>query len=289
MRRINWKLIGIVLLWCIGLSAVISSLAFTEIKQRDVLCKSILIDINRSDENYFISKEDIRSILFSAGDSLVGTAANKIPLSLLERLLIANKYIKDAKVFIDVKGNLQVSIEQRKPLLRIINANNASYYVDVEGYKMPLSSLYSAHTIISNGFIEEQYDAKNDTIQTELLKSLFALSQYIHRSDFWEAQIEQIYVEANQDFVFVPRVGDHKIIFGDTSNMLEKFDNLMIFYKKALPKVGWQTYHTINVKYKGQIVASRNDIAEPIIATRIDSTETAKDSLIEESIKNNIN
>jgi cell division protein FtsQ len=60
--------------------------------------------------------------------------------------------------------------------------------------------------------------------------------------------------------------------------MVEKFDNLMIFYNKALPKVGWQTYHTINVKYKGQIVASRNDIAEPVLPLKNDSLETAIDS-----------
>mgnify|MGYP006175480433 CR=1 FL=1 len=55
MKSINWKLIGVITLWIVGLSAVISSFAFTEIKQRSVLCKSILIDINRDDENYFIN------------------------------------------------------------------------------------------------------------------------------------------------------------------------------------------------------------------------------------------
>lgn len=289
MKRIQWKLIGIVLLWLIGISAVVSSLAFTEIKQRDVLCKSILIDIHRSDENYFISKEDIRKILFSSGDSLIGTRVNEIRLSLLERLLVNNKYIKSAKVFIDVKGNLQVNLEQRKPLLRIINSNLASYYVDEDGFKMPLSSLYSARTIVSNGYIEENYNGKNDSIQTALVSSLYALSKYIKSDEFWDAQIEQIYVEQNHDFVFIPRVGDHKIVFGDTSNMADKFNNLLLFYKKAMPKVGWEMYHTINVKYKGQIVASRNDIAEPILPVRNDSLETAKDSLIKESIKNNIN
>lgn len=278
MKRINWKLIGVITLWVLGLSAVISSFAFTEIKQRSVLCKLVLIDINRDDENYFINKADVLKILYSTGDSLIGTKVDDIPLSLLERLIVANKYIKSAKVFIDVKGNLQVEIEQRKPLLRIINNTYQSFYIDEDGYKMPLSALYSARSIVSNGYIAESYDGKNDTLQTELASSLFALSKYIKANEFWDAQIEQIYIEENSDFVFIPRVGDHKIIFGDTSNMVEKFDNLMIFYNKALPKVGWQTYHTINVKFKGQIVASRNDIAEPILPTKSDSLETAIDS-----------
>ncbi len=278
MKNINWKLIGVITLWILGLSAVISSFAFTEIKQRSVLCKSILIDINRDDENYFINKADVLKILYSTGDSLIGTKIDEIPLSLLERLIVANKYIKSAKVFIDIKGNLQVEIQQRKPLMRIINHTYQSFYIDEDGNKMPLSSLYSARSIVCNGNILEAYDGKNDTLQTALASSLYALSKYIKADEFWEAQIEQIYIEQNNDFVFIPRVGDHKIIFGDTTNMVEKFDNLMIFYNKALPKVGWQTYHTINVKYKGQIVASRNDIAEPVLPVLTDSLETAIDS-----------
>ncbi len=278
MKNINWKLIGVITLWILGLSAVISSFAFTEIKQRSVLCKSILIDINRDDENYFINKADVLKILYSTGDSLIGTKIDEIPLSLLERLIVANKYIKSAKVFIDIKGNLQVEIQQRKPLMRIINHTYQSFYIDEDGNKMPLSSLYSARSIVCNGNILEAYDGKNDTLQTALASSLYALSKYIKADEFWEAQIEQIYIEQNNDFVFIPRVGDHKIIFGDTTNMVEKFDNLMIFYNKALPKVGWQTYHTINVKYKGQIVASRNDIAEPVLPLKNDSLETAIDS-----------
>ncbi len=278
MKNINWKLIGVITLWILGLCAVISSFAFTEIKQRSVLCKSILIDINRDDENYFINKADVLKILYSTGDSLIGTKIDEIPLSLLERLIVANKYIKSAKVFIDIKGNLQVEIKQRKPLMRIINHTYQSFYIDEDGNKMPLSSLYSARSIVCNGNILEAYDGKNDTLQTALASSLYALSKYIKADEFWEAQIEQIYIEQNNDFVFIPRVGDHKIIFGDTTNMVEKFDNLMIFYNKALPKVGWQTYHTINVKYKGQIVASRNDIAEPVLPLKNDSLETAIDS-----------
>lgn len=278
MKSINWKLIGVITLWIVGLSAVISSFAFTEIKQRSVLCKSILIDINRDDENYFINKADVLKILYSTGDSLIGTKVDEIPLSLLERLIVANKYIKSAKVFIDIKGNLQVEINQRKPLIRIINSTYQSFYIDEDGNKMPLSNLYSARSIVCNGNILESYDGKNDTLQTALVSSLYALSKFIKANEFWEAQIEQIYIEQNNDFVFIPRVGDHKIIFGDTTNMVEKFDNLMIFYNKALPKVGWQTYHTINVKYKGQIVASRNDIAEPVLPVLTDSLETAIDS-----------
>jgi len=32
----------------------------------------------------------------------------------------------------------------------------------------------------------------------------------------------------------------------------------LIFYKRAIPKVGWDTYKTINLKYANQIVCQKN-------------------------------
>ncbi len=280
MKKINWKLIGIVSLWVIGLSATVVSLAFTEVRQQRVLCKKIEININRDDENYFISKQEVLKILYSTGDSLVGTPIQKIPLSLLERLLKLNKYVENADVFIDIKGKLQVNLTQRKPVLRIMNANMQSYYLDEKGGKMPLSSLYSANVLVANGAIDERYDGLNDSVQSGLVRSLFYLGNVIRADKFWTAQVEQIYIEQNQDIILIPRLGDHKIVFGDTSNTLEKLNNLLVFYQKAMPKVGWQTYHTINVKFKGQLVCSRRDKAElPIInlndslALKVDSAQ----------------
>lgn len=279
MKSINWKLIGIVSLWIIGISAVITSLAFTEIRQQRVLCKKIDISINRDDENYFINKNDILKIIYSTGDSLIGTPIQKVPVSLLERLLKMNKYIDNADVFIDIKGNLQVNVIQRKPMLRIINNTYESFYIDEKGGKMPLSPLYSANVLVANGNIFEKYNAKDDSIQTPILRSLFYLSNVIRNDKFWNAQVEQIYIEQNQDIILIPRIGDHKIVFGDTSNANEKLENLLVFYKKALPKVGWETYHTINVKFKGQVVCSRRDKAELPVISLNDSLRNTVDSV----------
>lgn len=284
MKRINWKLIGIVSLWIIGTGVVISSLAFTEIRQQRVLCKKIEININRDDENYFINKNDILKIIYSTGDSLVGTPIQRIPVSLLERLLKMNKFINDADVFIDIKGKLQVNVKQRKPMLRIMNSNYESFYIDENGGKMPLSTLYSANVLVANGNIFESYNGKDDSIKTPTLRSLFYLSNVLRSDKFWNAQVEQIYIEQNQDIILIPRIGDHKIVFGDTSNANEKLENLLVFYQKALPKVGWETYHTINVKFKGQVVCSRRDKAELPVVSLSDSLRNTVDSV---SIKKN--
>jgi cell division protein FtsQ len=92
-----------------------------------------------------------------------------------------------------------------------------------------------------------------------MAKDLFKTAKFISDDKLWSDQIVQIYVNDNKDIELIPRIGDQKIIFGDGNLIEEKFRNLYIFYKKALPTVGWKTYSTINLKYKGQIVCERRD------------------------------
>ena len=75
--------------------------------------------------------------------------------------------------------------------------------------------------------------------------------------DFWNDQIEQIYVNQNNDVELIPRVGEQVIMLGSFENFEEKLANLKLFYDQAVPKVGWDKYSIINLKYKDQIVCTK--------------------------------
>jgi cell division protein FtsQ len=87
-----------------------------------------------------------------------------------------------------------------------------------------------------------------------VIKDLFALSNDLRNDEFLHAQIEQVYVSSNKEFVLVPMVGDQKIIFGHYEDALDKFQNLKIFYKEGLPYEGWRKYRRIDLRYRGQVV-----------------------------------
>jgi len=55
----------------------------------------------------------------------------------------------------------------------------------------------------------------------------------------------------------VPRVGNHTIRLGKAENYEEKLNNLLVFYREAMPVVGWDKYKVVNVEYKGQVVCQR--------------------------------
>ena len=83
------------------------------------------------------------------------------------------------------------------------------------------------------------------------------LARYINKDDFWSAQIEQLYVNENGDIELIPRVGNQKIIFGDATQMKEKFNKLFILYTKGFDKTGWNNYSAINLKFNDQVVCTR--------------------------------
>ncbi|HPB89741.1 MAG TPA: hypothetical protein PK738_06350, partial [Bacteroidales bacterium] len=75
----------------------------------------------------------------------------------------------------------------------------------------------------------------------------------ISSNDYWNKNIEQIYIE-NGDICLVSRVSHHKIIFGNCRNIDEKFKKLATFYKTIAPTDGWNTHNVVNLKYNKQII-----------------------------------
>lgn len=251
-----WNVFRIIL-WFGACFALLFVFGFADKRESEVLCRKIKIEIDQKQDNYFIDKSDVNQIIHNTNDILLEKPLIAIDIDSMERSLNKNPYIENAQVYSDLTGAVQVSIKQRKPILRIINNNYRSFYVDDRGLKMPLSDHYSAHVLVANGNIKEGYGGIIDSLQTDVLQDLYLLTQFILKDEFWTAQIVQIYVDDNKDLVLIPRVGNHKIILGDISDLELKFGNLLIFYNKAMPRVGWNTYSSISLKFKNQVVCTK--------------------------------
>ncbi len=258
LKRINWKAILYGFLWLVSLSSLVVLMSFIEVKKDKLKCSDVKVLL--PGRYNFVERDEIDRILLENGGVLVGKDLNDINIHKLENRLKANPFIEYAKVYADMDGVVHVQIRQREPVLRVINMANVHFYVDDNGFKMPVSDNYTAKVLVVNGFIDEDFNGKIDTIKSKLVKDLYDAALFIKADTLWDNQVEQLFVELNGDIELVPRVGDHKIILGDTDSLQTKFRNLLLFYKKAMPKVGWETYKTINLKYINQIVCEKNVI-----------------------------
>lgn len=276
LKNINWKGILIAFTWLVSLSGLVVLMSFIEVKKASQKCKDLKVIL--PGKNNFIERNEVDRILMDAGGALIGRDLREINIHKLENSLKNNPFIEFAKVYTDMDGVIHVEIRQRQPILRLINRANVQFYIDENGLKMPLSENFTANVLVANGLIDEDFSGKVDTLNTKLAKDLYRMAQFIKTDTLWDNQIEQLFVDVKGDIEMVPRVGDHKIILGDADSLQSKFKNLLIFYKKAMPKVGWDTYKTINLKFANQVVCGKNRLIANKIIT--DSVSTTMDSTV---------
>ena len=260
-----WSFIGIGLIVCLG---------FVERKEAIQPCKSLDITIQEDEDNFFVQPEDIRKLIHERGDAVVNQPLSTLNVPGLERALNSHASIAKAEVYVTIDGEVKVDIKQRKPLIRIIDKSDESYYIDSEGRLMPLSDKYTAKVLVANGNFREPYNthymytmkelaADSNLRDSTLLDDLFELARYVSADEFWKAQVEQVFVNSDKEIELVPRVGEHRIILGDISDMDEKFRKLLIFYKQGLNPTGWwNNYSVINLKFKNQVVCTKKELTK---------------------------
>jgi len=254
-----WILLPVLLLLAID---------FIERRQKQVLCCNVDIRIKYNSDDYFITENDINEFFIKKGLKIRGISLSDIDAGNIEAYLYTIPYIEKADVFVSIDGEVKIQITQKKPIVKVFNKYNQSFYIDTQGSFMPSSDNYSARLIIANGYINDFYKPyikleEKDTLNTDSLikKSIaykiFKMAQFINNDKFWKAMVEEIFVNNKGEIELFTKIGDQTIVFGNIDNMEEKFENMLIFYKQGLNKIGWNKYKTINLKYKNQVICSK--------------------------------
>jgi cell division protein FtsQ len=163
---------------------------------------------------------------------------------------------------------LHVEIRQKTPFVRVFNRYGQGYYLDRLGNVIPVSGSFSPFVMVASGFIAEPFtigktlnifEVKHDSLPRSLhtIYDVYKLAEFITADEFWNAQIEQIYVNNHYEFELIPRVGSHIIEMGKVENLDEKFENLKILYLRGFNNLGWNQYNKISLKYKNQVVCTK--------------------------------
>jgi len=262
-KRIDWKFVFKCFAWIVCLGGIVTLMSFVSVKKNTVTVTNIKILIPGADN--FIEREEIDAILKQNEGKLIGRKLEQINLHAIEEKIKSNPYIALATVYADMEGVIHIEISQRQPLLRIISSSGQDFYIDKNGLKMPVSPNFTANVVVANGHILEHFSGKVDTLITKMASDLYKTALFLKKDTLWDSQIEQIFVNDKDDIELIPRVGNQRIILGNADSLQTKMTNLLTFYKEAMPKVGWDTYKTINIKYTNQVVCEKNN-PDPLLA-----------------------
>lgn len=235
--------------------ALVSVIGFTESKQGGDRCNDIVIRITNQYDNYFIDEQDVLSLMTGNGSyPIKGISFRDLNLKEIEERVNADHFIKEAEIYKDLKGNVLVHVDLRRPVARVMQSAAPDAYIAMDGTILPVSEKFSSRVMLITGSFTKEL-VKNDLNTTEDGKKIFEMIRFINGNKFWKAQIAQIDIDRKLNMVLYPQVTKQYIEFGKPEDLAEKFNKLEIFYKRILPQKGWNTYDRVNLMYEGQIIA----------------------------------
>ena len=232
-----------ILKWGMLLSLMVVVLAFTNQKQNKQMVFFPQINIEASVDR-FMTEQIALKYIEQYDFNFDSVPLSNFYLNELEIAFLQHPAIKNAEVFSNQEGVININLQQRKAVVRI-KTDNTDYYLDEQGMKMPLSSEYTKRVLVVTGEVNESNHL-----------SIFSFIEIINNDKFWKSQITQLHFN-NNEVVIIPRVGSQKIHFGTLTDVNKKLGNLYQFYKQAMPAKGWQTYSDISLVYNNQIVCTK--------------------------------
>ena len=222
------------------------------------------IEIHLKDSLYhFVTKRQLLNLVYESNAKIPGQSVKEISIAEIENRIKLLRELKEAEVYVTIDGTLHVYADQREPVMRVMPDNGGDYFIDEEGIVVRRRNLYNPrlHVISGNVNISASMlsgvSVLDTSIKNSILKDIYYLVNYLNDSNFWSAQIDQIYVDRNDEIDLIPRVGNQIVHLGTTENFKEKMRNLKAFYDKVLPEVGWNKYSVINLSFKDQIVCKK--------------------------------
>ncbi len=257
----HWQTILIRVLWSIVGAALIVLFVVAWKAKEEKKCSSIQIElVGENTAALFMDEKEILQIIHEQGVK-EGLPIGLVNLNTLEKYLQTILWVKHVELFLDNTQVLQVKIEQRIPIARIFTASSNSFYIDKEGFKLPLKQLTVLRLPVFTNFPSDQEKlSKPDSV---LLNDILHFTKAVQNDSFFMAQTAQVNIAVNGDFELVPTVGDHLVLIGSVENIEDKLNRLYTFYKKVWVQSGLNAYQVIDCRFDNQIVALKKGM-QPI-------------------------
>jgi len=229
-----------------------------------------VIDLTVKDGIVLLTEKELLNELYTLRlfqDSILKT---DLKITEIEEYIEGMNEVLTADVYMKLDNKWHIDVKTRRPIARVIANGIDDFYIDNEYHLMRLSPYAKPKILAFTGLeqlisVEMGYDEiiNNDSLKTKLkMDQIYRISSYVCNDVFYNAQIVQVHYTKSDGFVLIPRVGDHRIVFGaaESDEMVrDKFKKLTTFYDEVIPYEGWSKYESINLKFKDQIVAKKKE------------------------------
>lgn len=247
-------------------TGIVLLFVFANNKQEQVICPEFVVELNYGSGDALVSRYYIRQLVTESKIRVKGQPLGSIQLDKIHKVIAASPFVKDVNVSMDVNGLVRANVNQREPIVRIFDENGKQFYLDRDGYRIPLSHEYPARVVVANGKINSERKSNNNNLKAEQvawknlppdLQKVYKTASNLQGDEFVKALTEQIYLDHSGEIELIPKIGDYTILIGDTTLLSEKFNKLKAFYSAGNSKLLSDEYKTVNLKYRDQIVCKK--------------------------------
>lgn len=197
-------------------------------------------------------------------DSITLKPRSTFDLRSLEERLSSSDKLQSANAVILSNGHVRLDVTPMVPVARVFEPGKPSYYINAGGKRIKAELRYHLDVPVLVGSFDSVYPAQR----------LLPLLDYIASHRKAGAMVATVTQEPDGNIILIPTIVGHVVNFGDTSRVSEKFAMLREFYRTVAPVKGWNTYDTIAVKWRGQVVATKRHKEAPPIPVAIEEEQT---------------
>ena len=221
--------------------------------------KSINVNIDRVNDNGFVKESTVTTDL---GNICNAAKIGTLNMQAIQSQLKSNPWVQNSAAYVDLGGDLNVSIKEHHPVLRIFGSNGKSVYLTDDRIVLPPSSSHTPYLLIASGNFRldslEMGHQLNDTLKADQnLIGAMAVMEAIGRNPFIKSCTGQIYCNRQNEFEIVVRDLDARVVLGDIGNLDDKLRRLEIFMKQKIGTNEIKNLNIINLKYKNQVVCTK--------------------------------
>jgi cell division protein FtsQ len=266
-KKSSWFMRVLVLVFFVSMGAGALVLwAFSISKHNGQPVPEVRVNIQRGQNvDELISKKEIDSLVHSHFGLLQGKPMNQIDVSAIQVAVNRHPAIQSCNVFLGVDGVLNIEIQQRAPMFRVMNSDGSGFYVDTLGQSFNLLDRAVAYVPIFSveGVMGAmQYPATlayydENTLGLTYLDELVVFGNHMRKNADLKDWAEHVHLTAMGTLEVIPRIGRHVIDYGSIYNLEMKTKMLFQFYRSQVYITDLEKYSRINLNFENQIICEK--------------------------------
>ena len=214
-------------------------------KDREERCKELVCKIVDKDERLYVSEQELFTLLKQHNAYPVGEYLHRINLQHMENIIRQHPMVRTAECYTAEDGTARIRVTQRVPLLKVVTADEA-YYIDTDRRKMPLRSSIHDTVPVAMG-----------KVGFEMASTVLAdFAEWVQEDDYWRARIEAIDVRLPKQVCIKQNGKQEDLMIGDLMEYAGKLEKAEVFYRRTA-SMEKPRYRTLDLRYRGQVVARR--------------------------------